>query len=341
MTMPALAAALIVASPAPAPAPAVSAHIVQADAYVAHATVPVLAPVIRADAAQLADFGAQDPTLGGVPDTATAEAATDAMDGTEGTEAPPAEDPDSDNNVIVVQAVTEAPPGDPLHQINAQTYAVVQGVDQAVVEPLATAYNEKLPRPVRSGLSNFFRNLREPIVFLNFLLQGKPGKAAETAGRFAINSTVGFGGLFDVAKREPFNLPHRRNGFANTLGYYGVGQGPFFYLPLVGATTLRDGIGSLADTAVLPFAIGRPFNTPYYAVSSYTVRSLDERREFHERHQRIADSNFPYETMRETYLCDRTREIEALHGRPPSDCMPEAMKDLPGEPDFAPAPPAE
>src|SRR3546814_1283739 len=76
--------------------------------------------------------------------------------------------------------------------------------------------------------------------FLNFLLQFKIGKAAETLGRFAVNTTFGVGGLFDVAKTMPFNLPYRRNGFANTLGFYGVEPGPYFYLPLIGSTTLRS-----------------------------------------------------------------------------------------------------
>src|SRR3546814_5937005 len=68
-----------------------------------------------------------------------------------------------------------------------------------------------------------------PVNFLNFLLQFKIGKAAETLGRFVVNTTFGVGGLVDVAKTKPFNLPYRRNGFANTLGFYGVEPGPYFY----------------------------------------------------------------------------------------------------------------
>src|SRR3546814_2446438 len=90
------------------------------------------------------------------------------------------------------------------------------------------------------GLGNALRNISEPVNFLNFLLQFKIGKAAETLGRFVVNTTFGVGGLVDVAKTKPFNLPYRRNGFANTLGFYGVEPGPYFYLPLVGPTTLRD-----------------------------------------------------------------------------------------------------
>jgi phospholipid-binding lipoprotein MlaA len=217
------------------------------------------------------------------------------------------------------------PPGDPLAEVNAQTFEVMDQVDQALVEPIAHTYRDELPKPVRKGLSHFFRNLREPIDALNFLLQLKPGKAAETLGRFAINSTLGIGGLLEVAKRKPFNLPYRRNGFANTLGYYGVKPGPFLYLPLVGATTVRDLFGTLADAAVLPTAIGKPFNGPAYGVPAYVVTSLDSRIEFDAERQRIRNADEPYTEMRESYLRSRQREIDALRGKKAEEPAPTAV----------------
>jgi phospholipid-binding lipoprotein MlaA len=109
-------------------------------------------------------------------------------------------------------------PADPLEELNATSFEISQSVDETFVAPVAFAYGEVIPRPVRKGLRNFLHNLGSPVVFLNYMLQLKPGKAAETLGRFAINTTLGVGGVVDVAKRKPFNLPHRRNGFANTLG---------------------------------------------------------------------------------------------------------------------------
>src|SRR3546814_2571466 len=97
------------------------------------------------------------------------------------------------------------------------------------------------------------------------LLQFKIGKALETVGRFAINSTIGAAGVFDVAKKAPINLPYRSNGFANTLGFYGVEPGPYFFLPLVGPTTLRDMVGDGIDLLVLPVSVGKPFNQTAYA----------------------------------------------------------------------------
>lgn len=244
-------------------------------------------------------------------------------------EQPPAPDKPVDGYVIVVEGMTEAPLGDPLYQFNADTYEVVQEIDQAIFEPITKIYKDGLPKPVRKGLSNFFSNLREPIVFLNFLLQGKIGKAAETVGRFAINTTMGLAGLVDVAKREPFNLPYRSNGFANTLGFYGVDTGAFLYVPLIGPTTVRDLIGNGLDTLVMPTAFGDPFNRLEYGAVSFTVRALDERIELEGKHTRITDSDFPYATMRETYLCERQRTIDALRNRPPSACGPQALKQRP------------
>ena len=238
-------------------------------------------------------------------------------------------DPTADDDEIIVTGDSETRQVDPLVQVNEAAYELTQEVDQALVEPIAEVYEEDLPSPVRKGLRNFFRNLMEPVNALNYLLQLKPGKAFETVGRFAINTTVGVGGLFDVAKKKPFNLPHRRNGFANTLGYYGVGPGPFLVIPLVGATSLRDLLGSGIDQSILPFAVGKPFNTPLYAIPAFTVNSLEFRIQFDEKLREIRDSDDPYFAARETYLCQREAEIAALKNRPPPrDCSIEALLGL-------------
>ena len=240
--------------------------------------------------------------------------------------AAPAPQPPTGESTIIVSAEAREPLKDPLANVNEATFEITQKVDQALVAPLAQAYEEDLPGPLRKGLRNFFRNLMEPVNALNFLFQLKPGKAFETLGRFAINSTVGAAGLFDVAKKEPFKLPYRRNTFGNTLGYYGVGPGPFLVVPLVGATTLRDLIGIGIDQSILPFAVGKPFNTPYYAIPAFTVNSLEFRIKFDERIEQINTSDDPYYAMREAYLCQREADIAALKYRPPPrDCSIEAI----------------
>ena len=127
--------------------------------------------------------------------------------------------------------------------------------------------------PTRSGFTSFVVNLHEPAVFLNFLLQVEIGKAVETLGRFAINSTIGGAGHFDVAKRRPFKLPRRLNGFADTLGYCGVKSGPLMLLRLVGPTMVRDLVGNLLDRLLLPFAVGKPFNRGWYTLATGVVAS--------------------------------------------------------------------
>lgn len=219
-----------------------------------------------------------------------------------------------DQTDIVVQARRRTR-GDPLQTVNAKAFAVTQRVDEAFIGPAALAYERTLPRPVRSGLRNFLNNLHEPNVFLNYLVQIKPGKAGETLGRFALNSTIGVAGLFDVAKRRPFNLPRRANGFADTLGFYGVKPGPFLFLPLFGATTVRDLFGTGVDQLASPLSlVGKPFNQTGYRVSRAAFSTLDHRAEFDEQLIKIRDSADPYAARRQFYLEGRQAEIDGLHG---------------------------
>jgi phospholipid-binding lipoprotein MlaA len=209
--------------------------------------------------------------------------------------------------------VTARPPGDPIRAVNVRSFAATQAVDEAITGPAALAYKRVVPDPVRSGFRNFANNLHEPNVALNYLLQLKPGKAAETVGRFAINSTIGIAGILDLAKRRPFKLPRRPNGFANTLGYYGVGPGAFVFLPLIGPTTVRDiaggGVDRLLGLSFLPLG-GRA-----YVVSTGTLRVLDRRAERDGQFQAIRESADPYESRRALYMRTRQAEIDQLHGR--------------------------
>ena len=214
---------------------------------------------------------------------------------------------------IIVTGSTSDRREDPLFKANQTSFAAVQKVDAAVVRPVSLAYKHGLPKPVRNGLHNFLENLHQPDVAINFLLQLKPGKAIETIARFGINTTIGIAGLFDIAKRKPFNLPDRPNGLADTLGYYGVKPGPFLYLPLLGPTTVRDLFGLAIDRSLLPLAVGSPFTKPAYNITSGTIKALDHRIRFDEQFQARSASDNPYDSMRALYLDSREREIAALH----------------------------
>ncbi|MFC3101807.1 VacJ family lipoprotein [Altererythrobacter lauratis] len=296
---------------------ATSAPLPLADLPVSLATVPDAVAASAEGGVALAE--AQQETA---PAPAEGIGATIAQQAVTETDPTAAESQD----VIIVEGNLAAPPGDPLERVNIEVYEVTQSIDRNFVAPVAEVYRDDLPKPLRNGLRNFLRNLLEPVNFINFLLQLKPGKAIETLARFTINTTVGIGGLFDIAAGPEFQLPYRRNGLANTLGYYGVGPGPFLVLPLVGATTLRDIIGNTLDQAIVPLAVGSPLNTPYYAIPAYTVNSLQFRIEFDERLGQIRDSVDPYSAMRESYLCLREADIAALRNRPPPrDCSIDAL----------------
>ncbi|PZU11093.1 MAG: hypothetical protein DI606_12070 [Sphingobium sp.] len=231
---------------------------------------------------------------------------------------------------IVVTGEKGPPPGDPLEEVNAKSFEAVQSVDKAVIGPVAKAYNKGLPRPIRKGLRNFFLNLGEPVVFAAYLLQFKPGKALETAGRFGINTTLGLAGLFDIAKRKPFYLPYRPNGLSNTLGFYGIKPGPYMYLPLIGPTTLRDLIGDTVDNLILPTVVGSPFNKPSVVIPATILNQLGERAAFDETIREIRKEEDPYAVYRDLYLKQRQAEIDALHGRAPKEpVVPIYGKQLP------------
>lgn len=243
--------------------------------------------------------------------------AADAVGGAAQAGSPPADTAADQSSPLVgdVIVVTGRPhsPVDPLEAINVKSFETVESLDKAVVAPVAKTYENDVPKPVRSGLRNFLNNLDEPVVAVNFLLQHRIGKAFETVGRFAINSTIGVAGLMDVAKRKPFNLPHRNNGFADTMGFYGVKQGAYMFLPLIGSTTVRDLTGFLLDHAMVPLAVGSPFNKAAYNIPTGVIHSLDTRLEFNDELMRIRQSSDPYLAMRKYYLRMRAAEIAGLH----------------------------
>ena len=118
--------------------------------------------------------------------------------------------PDTGAPASVPSHVRHAP-GDPLEKFNRSMFRIHMKLDRAVLRPAAMGYQHAVPRPMRSGIRHFFSNLNEPVVFANFVLQLKPKSAVRTLVRFLINSTVGVGGLVDVAKSKAVELPHQPN----------------------------------------------------------------------------------------------------------------------------------
>lgn len=239
---------------------------------------------------------------------------------TQADESPSSPSPtDSTDEIVVTAADFHHAPGDPFERINAVSFALTDKVDEAVLGPVARSYDSVVPKPIRRGIRNFLNNLREPVVFVNYLLQLKPGKAVETVGRFAINTTLGLAGVIDVAKRCPFNLPWRPNGFSDTLGVYGVKEGPYIFVPLIGPTTVRDLVGGAVDRVASPLALGGPFKSKPYLIGSNIYRVLDRRAEQEDELRAARATEDPYATRRDQYLSKRKARVARLKGELPEE----------------------
>lgn len=132
--------------------------------------------------------------------------------------------------------------GDPLEGFNRGVWAVNRGADQVIIKPVSTVYRTVTPRPARRGISRLFANLTEPWSFINNILQGKPGRAMNNLGRFVVNTTLGVGGLADHA--TGLGIAPANEDFGQTLATWGVKSSSYLVLPLLGPSTIRDGIGS-------------------------------------------------------------------------------------------------
>ena len=136
-------------------------------------------------------------------------------------------------------------PADPLERVNRAVFAFNDGADKYMLTPVAKGYRAVLPGFLRTGISNFFSNLEDVWVSVNDLLQGKFQEGMEDITRVIFNSTFGIAGLFDFA--SDVGLPKRTEDFGQTLGWWGVGSGPYVVIPLLGPSTVRDGFGLLVD----------------------------------------------------------------------------------------------
>ena len=126
---------------------------------------------------------------------------------------------------------------DPFENLNRKTFEFNEKMDEKIAKPIAQTYSQ-LPPKIKKGVSNFFDNLEEVDTFVNQLLQGKPKESINDLTRFLINTTIGLGGFIDVASK--MGLERHEEDFGQTLAVWGVGQGPYIMLPILGPSTLRD-----------------------------------------------------------------------------------------------------
>jgi phospholipid-binding lipoprotein MlaA len=139
---------------------------------------------------------------------------------------------------------------DPYEDTNRSIFAFNQTVDKSVLVPVSETYRDTLPAPVRDGVRNFLQNLDAPVVFAHDVLQAQPTLAANTLGRFVVNSTLGIGGIVDIA--TPMGIPYHVNDFGITLAVWGIPEGPYVMLPVLGPSNVRDTVGKIGDSFADP-----------------------------------------------------------------------------------------
>jgi len=160
--------------------------------------------------------------------------------------------------LLAACASADGDPRDPFEGFNRGVYKFNETVDEAIAKPVATAYRDLVHEEIRSRVRNFFSNIADLFIGVNNLLQGKLQDGVEDWARFAFNSTFGLLGIHDVASDM---------GIEKTLGRWGVGDGPYLVLPILGSSTLRDGFGTAADIYTDPVGDFRPIRLRNSAVA--------------------------------------------------------------------------
>ncbi len=222
---------------------------------------------------------------------------------------------------------------DPLEPLNRAIYTFNDKLDRYVMKPVAKGYRAITPKPVRTGVSNFFSNLHEPAVFLNSALQGKFGDAASDLGRFLANTTIGVFGVFDVATK--MGLEKHKRDFGQTLGVWGAGEGPYLVLPLFGPSNLRDGVGLIGDYAAYPPTYNEETSTTWKLFAAEIVDTRYRYLEAGDILDQAAGSD-PYVFVREAY---RQRRRNLIGGDKPAPVDPSIFEEDAPAP-AVPKPPA-
>ena len=170
--------------------------------------------------------------------------------------------------VLYGPAVTHAA-GDPMEPVNRGIYAFNDFTDRWLIRPVAKAYDKVVPVFVKKGVSNVFDNLATPATAVNQLLQGKPVRSLSDTGRFLVNTTLGVGGLIDVATHAGF-AKHDED-FGQTLGVWGAGSGSFLMLPFLGPSSVRDTLGFTVDGIMNPIRYIKPAESRAGVMALYII----------------------------------------------------------------------
>ena len=197
---------------------------------------------------------------------------------------------------------------DPLEGVNRAIFSFNNVADKIVLEPVAKGY-KKLPSPIQSGVGNFINNLKLPLAALNQLLQGQGKNAAESTGRFLVNSTIGVFGLIDVA--ENIGLDQKEEDFGQTLATWGVGDGFYIVLPLFGPSNLRDTTGMVMTMMTDPINAYAVTQGEAWAIPLRTAaNAIDQRSQIIDEVNALRDNSVDYyAAVRSSYYQNRKAAI--------------------------------
>ena len=244
-----------------------------------------------------------------------------------------ADDEDEEAAAAAELAADEIAPehDDPMEGFNRAVFWVNDMLDQLIFRPIAWTYGKLMPEPAKQGVRNVARNLKGPVILVNDLLQAEFDDAAITAARFLANSTLGLGGLFDVA--GAMGLEHHPADFGQTLHAYGVGSGPYLVLPILGPSTARDGAGRVIDAFFHPLTY---ILDPSENLIRFGAESLVERERLLTQTDELRESSLDfYAAVRSLYLQNRAielgrREPETTARAPPPDGSEFLWPDMDG-----------
>jgi phospholipid-binding lipoprotein MlaA len=202
---------------------------------------------------------------------------------------------------------------DPLEGMNRGIYKFNDSLDRHILRPVAVAYHDHTPSWFQKGVHNFYQNLFYPTTIVNQFLQGKFKQGAQDIGRFAINTTLGWGGVLDVASGATLPVHDEESG--QTLGRWGVPPGPYLMLPFLGPSTLRDGPARVADTLLEPLYWYNVGDGPRWG--SLVINAIDSRAGLLQADRALSQAYDPYAFMRDAYL--QRRQYLVYDGNPPED----------------------
>jgi phospholipid-binding lipoprotein MlaA len=232
---------------------------------------------------------------------------------------PPPAQPDS--QTVTTQQIAEDDTNDPFEGSNRFFFEVNQVLDEILLRPVAVVYRSIVPDFARDGVRNFMNNLNSPVIFANDLFQGEGDRAGTTLARFGINSTIGIGGLIDVAKE--MDLPYHDEDFGQTLAVWGVGEGPYFYFPLMGPSNARDFTGFVVDRGLDPLTYVNwgDDELEYVPIARTVLNVIDLRSRNIETLDDIERSSVDYyASIRSLY---RQSRADSIRNGAPSDDLPD------------------